>query len=1054
MTISRKLNKSITTALITLLMLSTFVGVISLANAAVVASPSNIAFSASGAGTSLWSNVDSDAGDYSANLVTSGTDTAEVKIPTNLLFGQPDQDLSDPAVLSFMGNVVASGGTLTTRLYMDSNNDGATDYYFSGTLTAVANWVQYAIGTGDWTVTNTTKNADNSLGTLVHGIAVGTSNAYTGWNATVGFAEDKVVSVSVRATGTINIFVDSMAIGSNTYNLEPVAMTFSPVLAKTQSSAPSAPPGSTVNIMAATGSFNTAVDNPEQVVSFFQGVGPAIDTTDSSNAGSVLGDFVVPNLPAGTYTITSIGLESGKSFTGQFTISSPSIDFSKSKASAGSEITVTGTNFRAGATGVINITFNGAPWNSVLLDTDAAGAFTSGTLVVPTLPPGAYIVSATDGLNTATKTFTIPVVAITKVDPSSGPTGSAVTLTGEGFTRNGLVQIFLDGVLFKSGVADAFGALPSPVRDLVINKAPGTVTIQALDVTSGLTTAPATFTVKTPSISGGLTIPSTSTNTAITNGPVGATVWVNGTNFKVGASVNITLGIGGPQICASPLPVASSTGKLSTTLCTISDVAPGDYVIAATDGINTATTAFTVNAPAITLTPAAGPVGTNFLVKGTNFKASAVVDITWINGTTNTIALTSTTANENGTISIAQVVPAGPIGAYTVNATDNVNFAEATFDIGAAIMVVDPNQGPPGTLVNVQGKGFTISGEVNVYLDETLMATVTANSTGGINLNVTIPDLAKGNHAFTAYDVATDLTTPAMTYKVSTPTLALDQTELQVGQLVLAQGTLYKLNAEVNIYFDSILVATLQADEDGTLPSNANFTVPSVVPGAYVVSATDGVNTATAAFNVFGSGGIDTIINMLSQYGSFWNFTNDWFMTINNKLGNFTGDDTVASLLYSIQSQVNLPSELVFDFGGVTAYNPANIHITTATVYDSEVGYGWLDTTGLQTRDRTGVNDALRAFIFANTDKTFQVDLPDGEYLVTVVQGDQLFPHDGMTITANGELVSTTSSAIGQFPQKTFTVEVEDGYLQLTFGQSGATNNWVVNGVTIRQALP
>lgn len=60
-----------------------------------------------------------------------------------------------------------------------------------------------------------------------------------------------------------------------------------------------------------------------------------------------------------------------------------------------------------------------------------------------------------------------------------------------------------------------------------------------------------------------------------------------------------------------------------------------------------------------------------------------------------------------------------------------------------------------------------------------------------------------------------------------------------------------------------------------------------------------------------------------------------------------------------------------------------------------------------------------------------------------------------MTIIANGELVSTIDTAANQFKQAQFTVTVEDGFLQLTFGKAdGAVDpNWVVSCVTIRQAI-
>jgi hypothetical protein len=133
-----------------------------------------------------------------------------------------------------------------------------------------------------------------------------------------------------------------------------------------------------------------------------------------------------------------------------------------------------------------------------------------------------------------------------------------------------------------------------------------------------------------------------------------------------------------------------------------------------------------------------------------------------------------------------------------------------------------------------------------------------------------------------------------------------------IGAVVGVTGTTFAASTAVNIYFGSTLVRTVNSTSGGALPSDANFTVPDVSYGTYTVTASDGVNSATATFNVLGVHGIDTLQTMvaeieakLDQYGSFWNFTNTWFTTISNKLGVFTGADTVASLLYSIKTSVS-----------------------------------------------------------------------------------------------------------------------------------------------------
>ena len=831
-----------------------------------------------------------------------------------------------------------------------------------------------------------------------------------------------------------------------------------------QQTTPTAAPGDTVFIMAAAGTFNAN----ELVSNFFAGIAGALSQQNAKADGGYFGWFTVPEKAAGAYTITALGTLSGKTFTGTFTVATPTLTLTPSLAVPGSTFTLGGTNWNLG--GKYNVTFNGvnlvtstatvgtpAAYNSTIgTSPTPISSIDAATAVVPNLPVGTYTVTATDGINSASANFVIPAPQIRLV-PTSGPVGKVVTVQGAGFSRDGLVQIFFGGQLLTSTTADAIGnlttivmpslSLPAKTTQITIpDNAAGAYSVIVVDVTTGQSSNAATYTISSPTI-----------KVAPASGPSGTNLVINGTNFKVGATV--TIKFNGTTIFTTGATDASGAFANTTTgQAVVPNMVAGSYPVTATDGANTASATFTVPEASITLTPNAGPAGTSFNVVGTNFKVSSTVTI-YFNGT----AMASTaTATPTGTFTQAEIVPSYPIGPYTVNATDGIVFATATFNIGAAISALNATTGPVGSGIQVSGQGFTASSQVDIYFGSALVKTVNATSTGTLSptgpqaAKFTVPDVTFGIYAVTAIDVVSGVTTPVVNYTVQRPTLTLAPTENQVGTVVISTGAQYKLDSTVSIYFNGVLVATLTADHTGALAAspNANFTVPSVVPGAYTVNATDGVNFVTATFNVFGSGGIDTVIATLSEYGTFYNFTNNWFVSIDAKLGDFTGNDTVASLLYSIQSKLNLPSELEFDFGN-TPYAPENVLITNTSVYDSAVGYGWTDITGLQFRDRGTPNDELRQFVCSRTEATFQVALPDGNYLVTVVQGDAGYAHDVMTIIANGELVSTIDTAANQFKQAQFTVTVEDGFLQLTFGKAdGAVDpNWVVSCVTIRQAI-
>jgi len=1048
MTISKKLNKSLTTALITLLMLSVFVGLFSFASATPI--PATLALNATGTGTAKWSSAQASAGSFSAYLTTTAaTDTAEVKLPTSFLFGA--NDLSSASALNASIRVATAGASIDSKLFIklfvDTNSDGTADVSLNTTLTpapsaGVGNWVTYSSSNGWGAVNNSSPINGN-----VFGIGSGATSTYAQLNATA-LSASNVVAVSVLLTTAGNaIYVDTLGITPTAvYNLEPIALTLNFISASVlvQQTTPTAPCDAPVAVYAANGTFN----NNEAVGIYFQGISAAVGTATATPTGGLDGWFMVPQKVAGTYTITALGVTSGKTFTGSITIATPTILADPSTATAGAPVTVTGTNFDL--SGHINMTFNGAAWGTANVTVLADGTFST-TTTIPNLAAGTYTISITDGINTVTRTFVIPVPTITVTNlsfltPTTGPVGSTVYVRGRGFSLSGLIDIYFAGQKVKSAAADVYGNLTGStgITITVPDKTSGTYEIVVVDATTGISSNTATFTVATPSA-----------KISVNNGQVGSTFTFNATNFKVASTVNVKFN--GVSIANL---TASGSGAISNTPQTVPDVVPGTYTITATDGLNPAAPlSFTVPAAAITLSPNAGPATTGFSVIGTNFKVNSPVTITF-NGTT---MPSGATTNGTGYFNQGEVVPSYPIGAYVVNATDGITFATTTFNIGAAVTALNATSGPVGSGIAVTGQGFTTGGVIMIYFDSTWVANSTATgSLGSLSKSFKVPDVRAGVHQITAFDVTSSLTTPATNFTVQTPTITIPTAQGQVGNNMAITGTLFKLNSTVSISFNGVAVSTTTADLTGALAASANFTVPSVVPGSYIVSATDGVNVANATFNVFGSGGIDQVITIvtsiqttLATNGNFYNFTNTWFTTINAKLGTFTGNDTVASLLYSIKAKVNLPSELNFDFGGPkSAYQTNFIHITNTTAFVTNGMWGWTDATGLQYRDRgtAAPTVGLRGMVNSVSSKVFQVALPNGNYVVSVTQGDSFWFHDGMTIIANGELVSTQSTGIGEYAQATFSVTVNNGLLQLTFGNAdgGSDPNWVVNGLTIR----
>jgi len=142
-----------------------------------------------------------------------------------------------------------------------------------------------------------------------------------------------------------------------------------------------------------------------------------------------------------------------------------------------------------------------------------------------------------------------------------------------------------------------------------------------------------------------------------------------------------------------------------------------------------------------------------------------------------------------------------------------------------------------------------------------------------------------------------------------------------------------------------------------------------------------------------------------------------------------------------------------FDFGtGTSPVEEGYVRIDPSSIYSSLRGYGWEDISGLYCRDRGSPDNLRRDFVFSSGNATFTVDVPNGDYLVMVVVGDQSFMHDNIYVYAEGVLQAVISVKAGEFVQKVFTVSVTDGALDLTLLDAGGSDsNWVINALIVER---
>ena len=206
----------------------------------------------------------------------------------------------------------------------------------------------------------------------------------------------------------------------------------------------------------------------------------------------------------------------------------PTVTVSPTSGPPGNSVTVTGSGFGAGETG-ITITFDGNPVASGI-SANSLGNW-SGTFTVPASPSGSHSVSAYGSITLAGSlpgvTFVVnPTIAIS---PASGPPGSSVTVTGSGFGAGETgITITFDGNPVASGIsANSLGNWS------------GTFTVPASALGSHSVRANGSIT-QASSLSGtnfGVT-PGISLNPA--SGYVGSTVQISGSGFAANSPLTFT----------------------------------------------------------------------------------------------------------------------------------------------------------------------------------------------------------------------------------------------------------------------------------------------------------------------------------------------------------------------------------------------------------------------------------------------------------------------------------------------------------------------------------
>jgi hypothetical protein len=681
-----------------------------------------------------------------------------------------------------------------------------------------------------------------------------------------------------------------------------------------------------------------------------------------------------------------------------------------------------------------------------------------------------------EGAPLASAVFTVTTVSVT-LTPNIGPPGTSVTVTGSGFTPNRRYQIFFDptgvNVLVVDFTALPDGSMPlskftvpddtAGAKDVVVNEYGGTLIIYKtiFTVTTSMTLEPE-------------------------SGPAGLTVHVTVRGLPSDVSSidiyfdrdgdgKVDAVTGGDTILGT---TTVTDGKAEHDVSIPGDATPNSYAIMVIQHGATGenlepiiSRTYTVIPPTITLPVISrGPVGAKFRVAGEGFSVGASYDIYFDMDSNNIVSpgdakLKTVQAGSDGKFTEDVNVPttASP-GIHKVmvvpkDATSPI-LATADFLVTVPQITLSPNIGPVGVTVTVTGTGFTphstVAGfeiEVKIYVDKdrsgsfetgevmtTTPATINPDENGEFTATFTFPDVTAGyTYSVRAIESVNTLAYADALFTVPSPVITLTPNYGTPGETITVTGINFKISKAVTVYMDKDMDGTFDDDEvvvtplpstDGTGHFSAEFTIPPVTPGLYVVRAYDGVNYDDATLTVATpetmaivaaisdvKSEVESIENTLKAGGDFYMFVHTWFTLIDNKLGTFTGTDTVASLLYAIEGKLDkLPAfgDLVTkNWADLTGYIDGAKSAIIGAVSDVQ---GKLDKLVID-EDKSGVPDFIEKISSIYTWLTTDANIVDDSELAAA-KGEIINAIQGISVKAaqatsgSGSTTFTSSSSV------------------------------------------
>ena len=347
----------------------------------------------------------------------------------------------------------------------------------------------------------------------------------------------------------------------------------------------------------------------------------------------------------------------------------------------------------------------------------------------------------------------------------------------------------------------------------------------------------------------------------------GATIQIAGVGFKPSFELPAGALTMNGTVLKTKFPVETTSVGTFLAEVTVPTLRIGSYVVAATDGVNSATAALSVSKTTqlMVVTSQVAP-GDSVTLTGRYFTVGrAVVDIVVAGVRLETEVFTDSEGGFNATF----IVPEIDTHRFIVRATDE-NGLTASVTMRVTVSVdIQPVSGVPGTLVTLSSSGFntTSGGLYQVSFNGvTLIGPTALNGSKGFEATFFVPSLPRGTYLVMVTDLMRGTSGQALFRITAASALVVVTDNACPGKDVVIRGAGFapEVTAQLSLS-NSSWVSQVETTRFGNF--TATIVIPrGILPGLYTLRASTvaGVGVVTTQFAEAEMRVVEDIINATS----------------------------------------------------------------------------------------------------------------------------------------------------------------------------------------------